>query len=147
MNKDINNEITEIIKQKPDNLSIHWFYDKHEIIARTSICKKLILKYDAFLMSDRIQRKLRRYRKTRGNYPRIIMIDLYLNDKVDYGVIKGLKKGILLGTDRIKTQVFNSPHVIIFSNKKLKRRKTSSINWIVRNISKSRSNEKTKNIL
>lgn len=116
--------ILTIIKQKPHNRHIYWFYDKNGNTGKTFIAKYICLKNNNVIIGDgkkndvyyqiakMIEMKI---------IPRIIILDIprYSQNWINYGVIETIKNGMIFSGkyESIKC-IFPIPHVIIFSNEK-----------------------------
>lgn len=142
-------KVIEIIEELPDDRTIHWFYDKQGNTGKTSLCKHLVLKYNALIVGGRHQDAYfgiieAQKRKQPIN---IVVFDIPRSNakhdfstgemkvNVSYTGIEGIKNGIFFSTKyESRSCVFNSPHVIIFSNYPPDRTQLSTDRWRVHEI-------------
>jgi len=115
------NDILELIKEKPDNRSIHWIVDIEGGKGKTSLAKHICMNYNALYTSGKsadIKYGVTKWIEEKG-YIDIICIDLTrsIENYVSYQGIEEIKNGIFYNTKYESGMViYNPPHVIIFSN-------------------------------
>lgn len=140
--KDWQQEVLDIVKTKPDQRSIYWFWEPVGNIGKTVFCKHLALKHDAMILSGKnndilygvIQRIL-----SKGDCP--LCVFCYPRDYeefVSYIALEQVKDGMFFsGKFESGMCVFNNPHVIVFANFPPIQSKLSNDRWIVKNITES----------
>lgn len=132
-------EVLEIIKSKPDKRTIHWFWEPIGNVGKTTLCKYLVAKHDALMLtgkSNDMYHMLSKYPQKR----KIIIIDVPRSsqDYINYGALEQIKNGLVFSGKYEGCQlVFNCPHVICFANEPPSTSQMSSDRW---NIVKIKAN-------
>lgn len=129
--------IEDMVCQEPDERKIYWYVDKKGGKGKSALCKYLAVKYGALVMCGKAADM--KYgimcMMNNGLTPRIVLIDLprtFDQEYLCYTGIEEIKNGLFYSTKYESGQcIFNSPHVIIFSNDYPKRNKLSADRWIV----------------
>lgn len=128
--------VMEIIKKKPDNRSIHWFWEPIGNIGKTTLCKYLVEKHGATIVSgkgsDMFYNIIKRPRNRK-----LIIVDLPRRqlEYINYGAIEQIKNGLIFSGKYESCQlVFNCPHVIVFANAPPNREEMSADRWKVHDI-------------
>lgn len=112
-------EVMNILKDKPDKRKIHWFWEPIGNVGKTTLCKYLVVKHDALMLTGKSSDMFNMIMK----YPskrKIIIVDCPRSqqDFVNYGAIEQIKNGLLFSGKYEGGQcVFNKPHVICFANR------------------------------
>lgn len=122
--------VLNIIKQKPDKRTIHWFWEKTGGVGKTSLAKYLVVKHDAIVVTGKSNDMFHAIAKKK--HPIIVVVDVprSTQDYVNYGAIEMIKNGLIFSGKFDSCQlVFNSPHVIVFANEKPDISKMSSDRW------------------
>lgn len=125
--------ILNLIKQKPDSRTIHWFYDHIGNTGKTSFSKHICLKHrdDAIYISGKssdIKCAIASCKKK----PRICIFDFVRSSEefISYEAIEAVKNGIFFsGKYESETVIMNCPHVIIFANFEPEKSKLSLDRW------------------
>lgn len=126
-------EIMEIIKQDPDERTIHWYWEKTGNVGKSSFCKHLVLKYGAAYV---LGKKSDIYHALKDDV-RILLIDIprTVQDFTPYEVIESVKNGMVFsGKYESRTKVFDPPHVFVFANFEPILEKVSLDRWHIREI-------------
>ena len=111
-------EVMDIIKQKPDNRTIHWYWDKKGGVGKTELCKYLAVHHGAILVDG----KTRDISNRLLDWNKKIAIVLYslsrtMTEYVNYSALEKIKDGIIVsGKYKGGQKIINSPHVFVFSN-------------------------------
>ena len=129
--------LENIIKVKCDDTrKIHWYYDTRGGAGKSIFSKYLCLYYNAIYLS-------------RGNYKdlinlvyksediNIVIVDLPRNNgnRVSYDALEAIKNGIICNVKyETGTKVFDSPHIIVFSNERPDMSCLSKDRWNIKNI-------------
>lgn len=112
-------EIMKIINEKPDKRTIHWFWEPNGNVGKTTLCKYLVVKHNAIILSGKATDMFHALSKAKKKELIIIDIPRVANDYINYGAIEAIKNGLIFSGKYEGCQlVFNCPHVIIFSNQK-----------------------------
>ena len=136
------NIILDIVKnEEPDDRSIYWFKDDNGNTGKTSFCKLLCARYGGIMLGGKsadMKNGIVEYKKTNGDTPELILINLprsFNNDYLSYTGIEEVKDmcfysgkyegGMVLG---------NSPHIFIFSNEIPKLNELSIDRWNIYDI-------------
>lgn len=127
-------EVENLIKMEPDDRTIHWYYDQIGGKGKTALCKYLCVKYNALYLTGKsadMKYGITQYLDA-GNNPEIVLIDLTrsVESFVSYQGIEEIKNGIFYNTKyESKMILFNSPHIIVFSNFMPEESKLSADRW------------------
>lgn len=140
--------IIGIIRQKPDRRSIHWIYSEAGMTGKSTFCKYLAIKYNGLLLcgsAKDMKNSIIEYNENTKKWPKLIMIDLprvFDNDYLSYSGIEEIKNGHF-NSPKYKgmTALFNSPHIVVFSNEIPNTSNLSVDRWKIYNIGESRKGE------
>lgn len=132
------NEILDIIKSEPDNRKIYWYYDSVGGIGKSTLCKHIIMNYNAVLLGGNARDNfcaLKTYNEERD-------IDIVLFDiprcqfnKLSYKTIECVKNGIVFNSKYESGQLlFNPPHVIVMCNFEPDMSMLSEDRWHIRKL-------------
>lgn len=133
-------DILEIIKQKPDDRTIHWFWESIGGTGKSAFTKYLCAKHDALCVSGKssdCKYAIIKYQETKKKYPKIIIFDIPRTniDYLNYEAIESIKNGCFFSGKYESVQVImNSPHVLIFANSHPEMYKLSQDRWHIVNI-------------
>lgn len=102
----------------PDPRAVHWFYEEKGNTGKSLLARHLVLEYGALLVSGKAADIKFAFTKMKIK-PKIVIIDIprsYAN-YFTYTIIEELKNGLFFsGKYEGEMVVFNTPHVIVFSN-------------------------------
>lgn len=111
-------QVLEIISTKPDKRTIHWFWEPTGGIGKTTLCKYLVVKHNALMLtgkSNDMYHMIAKYPEKRKLF--VIDIPRSSSDYINYGAIEQIKNGLIFSGKYEGNQlVFNCPHVIVFAN-------------------------------
>lgn len=131
-------EVVDIISSKPDKRTIHWFWEPNGNVGKTTLCKWLVVKRDALMLTGKsadMFHMLAKYPKKR----KVIVVDVPRSslEYINYGAIEMVKNGLVFSGKYDSAQlVFNCPHVIVFANEPPKLENLSQDRWHVVRITK-----------
>lgn len=129
-------DIMDIIKEKPNDRTIHWIWEEKGGVGKSKLCKYLGIKHNALMVSGKssdIYHALTAFPEKR----KLILVDVprSTQDYINYGAIEQVKNGFVFSGKYESTQlIFNCPHVIVFANEEPDYRKISEDRWDVRKI-------------
>lgn len=140
--KPFQQKIVDIVTSEPDDRTIHWIWDKEGNNGKTVLCKYLVHMYQSIICTGG------RYEDIACMLAMEVKNDRDLNEKfsfimniprdvknVSYKGLESVKDGLITSSKyESSTLVFNSPHVIVFSNSEPDYEKLSSDRWKVYNI-------------
>lgn len=130
-------EILDMIHNKPDRRKIHWYYDDNGNIGKSYLTKYMTLKHNAFMVNTGKKADILYSYKGQP----IVIFDLPrdMEDKeYIYEIMEILKNGQYLSTKYDSQQrVFKIPHIIVFSNYQPDKTKLSIDRWDIKDITKS----------
>jgi len=129
-------EILELIKKEPDERIIYWYWEPKGNTGKSTFCKHLALKYNAFIMSGK-GNDIKYAICSMDKKPTLIVMDIPRcnNNYISYDTLESVKNGMFFNTKYESQMVLmNSPHLIIFSNEEPDREKMSGDRWCVRPI-------------
>lgn len=133
-------EIIGLIKEEPDNRSIHWYYDEIGCKGKTTLAKSLCInnKDCIYLTGKASDMKFGVYSYIKNNKPlRVVILDLVrsLENFVSYQGIEEIKNGIFYNTKyESEMCLYNDIHVIIFANFEPVLKKLSLDRWVIKEI-------------
>jgi len=127
-------EIVEIIKQKPHDRKIYWYWERKGGVGKSTFTKYLWLKGDvAFFTSGKTADIAYAY-----NGEKTVVFDLprTTEERFNYNALEQLKNGMLFSSKyESGAKVFAVPHVFIFANWEPERAFISDDKWVVSEIS------------
>lgn len=126
-------DVVKIIESKPDKRTIHWYWEPNGNVGKTTLCKYLVVKHDALMLTGKSSDMYHMISKF-PNKRKLIIIDCPRSsqDYINYGAIEQIKNGLIFSGKYEGCQlVFNSPHVIVFSNQPPDYNKMSNDRWNV----------------
>lgn len=129
--KDWQQEILSLFEANPHNRTIYWYYDTIGNTGKTQFSKYLCVKQNACVVGGKshdIRHGIMKYKEVNGYFPRIVIFDIArCCNLVSYQAIEEIKNGLFFsGKYEGGQAVFNSPHVIVFSNEEPNYTKLSS---------------------
>ncbi len=130
-------DVLEIIKEEPDERTIHWFWETTGGVGKTTLCRYLVHKHNALMLTGKSNDMYNMIAKY-PNKRELIVVDCprCQQDYMNYGAVEQIKNGLLFSGKYEGAQVlFNHPHVIVFANKEPDYESMSMDRWDVRKIS------------
>ena len=141
--RDWQKQVLAILGLKPDNRTIHWYYDKIGKVGKTVFCKYLCAKKNALYLSGKasdakylISQHVEKDSINADNL--ICLFDLTRSREkyVSYQAIEEIKNGIFMSTKyECNMLIMNCPHVIIFANFEPDKTRLSTDRWHITNLS------------
>ena len=140
-------EIIDLVKQKPDDRKINWFYDEKGGAGKTSLAKHLCLSipnevvYICGKATD-IKYGIKTFLDNKNNNLRVAIFDFTrsVENYISYEAIEAVKNGIFYNTKYESGMVvFDAPHIICFSNFKPDAAMLSNDRWVIRQLSEAPS--------
>lgn len=129
-------EVMNIIKTKPDKRSIHWFWEPNGNIGKSTLCKYLVVKHNALILSGKASDMFHQISKF-PNKRTLILFDIPRTSigYINYAAIEQIKNGLIYSGKYEGAQlVFNCPHIIIFANEEPNTDSMSKDRWIIHKI-------------
>lgn len=113
-------KVIEYINEKPNDRTIHWFYEQLGNTGKTSLCKYIIHHYKRVHYFTGGKAVDIAYQLISQSWsPLVCIFDLprTSEDKVSYNAMEAIKNG-LVQTGKYKggTKLFNPPHILVFAN-------------------------------
>jgi hypothetical protein len=131
-------DILDIIKNEPNDRTIHWYCDQGGGIGKSCFTKYLCARHSAIVLCGKasdMKFGIMNYNEKNGYFPELIIIDLprtFDNSYLSYTGIEEIKNGCFYSPKYEGGMcLFNSPHIIIFSNSKPEKGNLSSDRWII----------------
>ena len=131
-------DILEMIDREADDRKIYWYIDEKGGIGKSCFTKYVCSKYNAIVLSGKcadMKNGIMQYKMAKEYYPEIIIVDLprtFNNDYVSYTGIEEIKNGCFYsGKYEGGMALFNSPHIIIFSNEGPAMENLSMDRWVI----------------
>lgn len=112
-------QIMDIIKEQPDDRTIHWVVNPIGKIGKSSLGKHICMHNDRALLVGGKAADVKYAISEMKRKPKIVIFDYprCCEDYVSYQAIEEVKNGIFFNTKyESKMVLFNPPHVICFSN-------------------------------
>ncbi|AEI54346.1 rep protein [Picobiliphyte sp. MS584-5 nanovirus] len=126
-------DILNVLKDKPHNRIIHWYWEPTGGKGKTSLSKYLVVKHDALMLtgkSNDMYHMISKFPKKRKLF--IVDCPRSQQDYINYGAIEQIKNGLIFSGKYEGAQlVFNAPHVIVFANEPPDISKMSLDRWNV----------------
>jgi len=130
-------KIINIIKEKPDDRKIHWFWETQGGIGKTSLAKSICIKNKSAIYICGNASDIKYAICSMGEGPEIVIWDIprSIKNNIDYSALEQVKNGIFFSTKYESGQmIFNIPHIIVFANDPPKNGELSSDRWDIHNI-------------
>lgn len=130
-------EVVDIIKEEPDDRTIHWFHEDVGGIGKSALVKYLCVKHEAVLVSGKgadIKYQISSYEIA----PELIIMDIPRSNLnyVNYGAIEEVKNGCFASSKyESKMCNMNCPHILCFANEPPDVNKMSLDRWDIINLS------------
>lgn len=112
-------QVLNIINEEPDDRTINWFWEPVGKVGKSSLCKWLVVKHNAFyIMGGCASDIANRIIKNGGLKSNIFIIDLPRSrNHISYSTLESIKNGLLATCKYEGGQlVFNPPHIFVFAN-------------------------------
>ncbi|QMW68657.1 replication-associated protein [Crucivirus-102] len=147
--------VEDIIKGKPDKRAVYWFYEPTGDIGKSELCKYLIKYYNAILITngkktDIVNLVFNRKEDIEFGRTNLIVIDIPRNEynACSYNAIEEIKNGMVVNTKyETGSFIFNSPHIIVFSNFYPETTKLSKDRWHIYKINKDDKTATRENVI
>lgn len=134
-------ELMEIIKQEPNERTIHWRWSENGGVGKTSFQKYLCVHHNAIILGGKAadcKNGICEYVKTNGETPRLIVVNIprsFSSDYISYEAFENIKDMCFYsGKYEGGMVVGNSPHLIIFANVEPNKDKMSFDRWDISQI-------------
>lgn len=129
--------IYDLIKTKPDDRTINWFWEVKGNVGKSAFTKYLCVHHKAIILGGKGTDCLNGvldYIKTNGTAPEIIIFDIprSIAEYVSYTAIEKIKDGCFYsGKYEGGMCLYNPPHIICFANQEPEFHKLSEDRWNV----------------
>lgn len=130
-------KILELISQEPDDRTINYIWEAEGSRGKTSLAKHIVMNYNAIYVSGNSKDILYAISsKLEEEIIDIVIIDIPRSvEHISYNAIEQIKNGIAFSSKYESKQViFNSPHIIMFSNQEPDISKLSKDRWNIINL-------------
>lgn len=132
--KDWQKEIIDICETKPDNRTVHWYWEKGGNTGKSFLTKYLVSTYNAMIVNGKVADIAHQVGKRCEDD---IAIDVVIFDMprcskglLSYQAIEMLKNGLIYsGKYEGGQYIFDPPHVIIFANEAPEKKMLSADRW------------------
>lgn len=122
-------EIVDICNTKPDDRTIHWYWESDGCRGKTTLCKVLYDKFKANIIGNGAMKDIA---YSIDESPKIVCMNITRSNEehVNYGAIEAIKDGLVFSSKyESKCKIFNSPHVFVFANFKPREENMSKDRW------------------
>lgn len=133
-------EVINLIDSSPDDRTIHWFWEDNGCAGKTAIAKFICASYNAIVVSGKstdCKNAILQYNLRNNKFPDIVIFDIPRcnNNHISFEALESIKNGLFYsGKYEGGMCIFNSPHVICFSNEEPPLDILSKDRWHVVNI-------------
>lgn len=139
-------DIDKLTDESADKRAVYWFWEPIGGVGKSSFCKYLCYAKNAIYIDEGKKSDIINiiYNVKSINSKSIIVIDIPRNNgnKVSYKAIEQIKNGMICNTKyETGMKLFNSPHVIIFSNMPPDESELSKDRWRIFDISENVSED------
>lgn len=136
---DWQNEIVNIVKSRPDNRTIYWYWSEEGCVGKTMFCKYLTVNHGAIALSGKsadMKNGIVEYTKSNnGLTPELILIPIPRSFNTDYLNYEGIEnvKDMYFYSGKYEGGMIcgNCPHVFVFANEPPDVDKMSKDRWVV----------------
>lgn len=121
----------------PDDRKIIWVWEAKGGIGKTQFCKYMAVKHGATILGNGAFKDIAQALPTN---PKIVMFNITrdLEERFNYSAIEAVKDGLMFsGKYESHTKIFNSPHVVVFSNFEPRKSAMSADRWNVIHLDQS----------
>lgn len=127
--------VMDIISKKPDERTIHWFYEPIGSVGKTTLCKYLCVEHGAVMLTGKSNDMFHQLSKMKNIKLVLVDIPRCAQEYINYGAIEQIKNGLIFSGKYEGAQlIFNCPHVICFANEPPTITKMSMDRWRIYNI-------------
>lgn len=132
-------DILDILKEKPDDRTVNWFWENSGNIGKSFLAKYICINYDTVIADgkkDNIFNQINIMMEDK-KLPHVIILDIPRHnlDFVNYGAIEQIKNGLIYsGKYEGGICIYPPPHVIIFANEGPIKKKFSKDRWNITEI-------------
>lgn len=132
-------ELVNKLKEKPDDRTINWYWEKTGKVGKTSLAKYLCVHSNALYLNGKaadmkyaiVQHFLQEI-TNRDDLTIVVGLSRSMENYVSYQGIEEIKDGIWFsGKYEAKMEIYNSPHILVLANFKPDIHKLSSDRWNV----------------
>lgn len=135
---DWQNDIIDIIKGKPHDRKVYWFWSESGNVGKSTFVKHLCMNYNAILLTKGKYNDIcNLIYKANMSINNIVVFDLPRNNgnAISYDAIESIKNGMITNM-KYETgfSVFPPPHVIVFANDPPDESKLSKDRWVIKEL-------------
>lgn len=130
-------DVLNIVASEPDERTIHWFWEPTGNVGKSQLCKYLVVKNGAIMLSGKSADMFHLLSKTKVSDIKCIIVDASRDDChfINYSAIEKIKNGLIFsGKYDGRQLVFNSPHIIVFANSPPDEERLSKDRWHITKI-------------
>lgn len=135
--------ILDTIKKEPEERKIMWFWEDEGEVGKSVFTKHLALEYGAVVVSGTARDAkcmIAEIIKEGGDAPKILIMDVTRTreEKISYQGLEELKNGCFCSPKFKGSMVlYDTPHIIVFSNEAPEMERLSKDRWVVTHIDKT----------
>ncbi len=132
-------QVVNIVRIKPDDRTIHWFWEPKGNTGKSVLCKHLVLNFDAIIVGGRAtDAQYAIINRLKNNKPiPIVIFDIprNQNNNISYTAVENIKNGLFFSAKYESDMcIFNSPHILIFANYEPQQSELSIDRWDIHEI-------------
>lgn len=137
--KEWQKEILNLLEKKPDNRSIHWYYDEVGNSGKSYLTKYIYLKYKCIITNGKAQDSFNQIKTAmdKDEEPNIVIMDIprCMKNFISFQAIEKIKDGLFYsGKYEGGICCYPPPHIIIFSNEEPELDNLSMDRWKIKKI-------------
>lgn len=133
-------EIIELLKTKPDNRTVNWYWESNGNAGKSYLAKYIALTYPTIIAEGKksdVFNQLNKMLTEEEKEPHCVILDIprFNKDFTNYSVLEQLKNGMAYsGKYEGGRCIFNPPHVIVFANQLPDESQFSKDRWNIKMI-------------
>lgn len=127
-------QVMDLLKEEPDDRTIHWFWEPNGRMGKSTLCKYLVVRKNAILLHGKAADMYHGLSKHKTSNIKLIVIDVprCSLEYINYAAIENIKNGLIFSGKYEGCQmVFNCPHVVVFANEPPRLEAMSADRWHV----------------
>lgn len=132
-------DLMEILRDKPDDRTIIWLWDREGCCGKTTLAKHICMNYKGAYYLQGKGNDIK-YGVAQMKEPRILIFDYTrsLESFVSWEAIESVKNGIFFcGKYESTMKIYNPPHVVCFANFKPDETKLSVDRWLIQKVDRT----------
>jgi len=134
-------EVIDLVRTEPDKRSIHWFWEKDGGTGKSTLCKHIVKKFNAIMVTGKAADMkcaiAKRFEVTGAGYD-VVIVNLprsFNKEYLSYTGLEEIKDGLFFsGKYESGMVITDCPHLIVFANEPPDTSKMSADRWVIKNL-------------